>query len=95
MRSNHSTWDPRRPLYEELKAPPVPRRAAYQHGGSAECYGHSHAHPHVHPHAVAAAHVHPHTHPGLALNTYHKKHTHTHTKTHTLYACITSKLFRS
>lgn len=37
MRSNHSTWDPRRPLYEELKAPPVPRRQ-YQNGGSGECY---------------------------------------------------------
>lgn len=36
MRSNHSTWDPRRPLYEELKAPPVPRR--HYHGGSDECY---------------------------------------------------------
>lgn len=35
MRSNHSTWDPRRPnLYEELKAPPVPA-----HGNH---YGHSH-----------------------------------------------------
>lgn len=40
MRSNHSTWDPRRPLYEELKAPPVPRR--HYHGGSDDCY---HAHP--------------------------------------------------
>lgn len=39
MRSNHSTWDPRRPLYEELKAPPVPRRHYY---GSDDCY---HAHP--------------------------------------------------
>lgn len=39
MRSNHSTWDPRRPLYEELKSPPVPRRH-YQ--GSEECY---HNHP--------------------------------------------------
>ncbi|XP_059621855.1 cell adhesion molecule Dscam2 [Phlebotomus argentipes] len=37
MRSNHSTWDPRRPLYEELKPPPIPRR----HHGSDECY-----HPH-------------------------------------------------
>ncbi|KAM7342874.1 Down syndrome cell adhesion molecule 1 isoform 4-T6 [Cochliomyia hominivorax] len=35
MRSNHSTWDPRRPnLYEELKPPPVPA-----HGNH---YGHSH-----------------------------------------------------
>ncbi|XP_073812159.1 Down syndrome cell adhesion molecule 1 isoform X32 [Musca autumnalis] len=35
MRSNHSTWDPRRPnLYEELKAPPVPA-----HGNH---YGHVH-----------------------------------------------------
>lgn len=39
MRSNHSTWDPRRPLYEELKAPPVPRRHYY---GSEDCY---HPHP--------------------------------------------------
>ncbi|XP_031640140.1 Down syndrome cell adhesion molecule-like protein Dscam2 isoform X28 [Contarinia nasturtii] len=39
MRSNHSTWDPRRPLYEELKAPPVPRR---HYHGSDDCY---HAHP--------------------------------------------------
>ncbi|XP_055694563.1 cell adhesion molecule Dscam2 isoform X50 [Lutzomyia longipalpis] len=38
MRSNHSTWDPRRPLYEELKPPPIPRR----HHGSDECY---HPHP--------------------------------------------------
>lgn len=30
MRSNHSTWDPRRPLYEELKPPVVPRR--HYHG---------------------------------------------------------------
>ncbi|XP_055715624.1 cell adhesion molecule Dscam2 isoform X2 [Phlebotomus papatasi] len=37
MRSNHSTWDPRRPLYEELKPPPIPRR----YHGSDECY-----HPH-------------------------------------------------
>uniref|UniRef100_B4MR79 GK22019 n=1 Tax=Drosophila willistoni TaxID=7260 RepID=B4MR79_DROWI len=37
LRSNHSTWDPRRPnLYEELKAPPVP-----MHGNH---YGHAHAH---------------------------------------------------
>lgn len=37
LRSNHSTWDPRRPLYEELKAPPLPRR------GQEDCYGaHSH-----------------------------------------------------
>lgn len=43
MRSNHSTWDPRRPLYEELKAPPVPRR---HYHGSDECY---HTHPHPHP----------------------------------------------
>lgn len=35
MRSNHSTWDPRRPLYEELKAPPVPRR---HYHGSDDCY---------------------------------------------------------
>ncbi|XP_039227489.1 Down syndrome cell adhesion molecule-like protein Dscam2 isoform X24 [Drosophila yakuba] len=36
MRSNHSTWDPRRNpnLYEELKAPPVP-----MHGNH---YGHAH-----------------------------------------------------
>ncbi|XP_019890710.1 cell adhesion molecule Dscam2 [Musca domestica] len=35
MRSNHSTWDPRRPnLYEELKPPPVPA-----HGNH---YGHVH-----------------------------------------------------
>lgn len=40
MRSNHSTWDPRRPLYEELKPPPVPRR---HYHGSDDCY---HAHPH-------------------------------------------------
>ncbi|XP_055318405.1 cell adhesion molecule Dscam2 isoform X28 [Sitodiplosis mosellana] len=39
MRSNHSTWDPRRPLYEELKAPPVPRR--HYHNND-DCY---HAHP--------------------------------------------------
>lgn len=39
MRSNNSTWDPRRPLYEELKAPPVPRRHFH---GTDECY---HAHP--------------------------------------------------
>lgn len=39
MRSNHSTWDPRRPLYEELKAPPVPRR---HYHGSDDCY---HSHP--------------------------------------------------
>lgn len=39
MRSNHSTWDPRRPLYEELKAPPVPRR---HYRGNDECY---HSHP--------------------------------------------------
>ncbi|XP_037024226.1 Down syndrome cell adhesion molecule-like protein Dscam2 isoform X29 [Bradysia coprophila] len=43
MRSNHSTWDPRRPLYEELKPPPVPRR---HYHGSDECY---HTHPHPHP----------------------------------------------
>lgn len=41
MRSNHSTWDPRRPLYEELKAPPVPRR---HYHGSDDCY-HTHPHP--------------------------------------------------
>lgn len=41
MRSNHSTWDPRRPLYEELQPPPVPRRH-YQ--GSDDCY-HTHPHP--------------------------------------------------
>lgn len=41
MRSNHSTWDPRRPLYEELKPPPVPRR---HYHGSDDCY-----HPHPHP----------------------------------------------
>lgn len=35
MRSNNSTWDPRRPLYEELKAPPVPRRHFH---GTDECY---------------------------------------------------------
>ncbi|XP_013118508.1 cell adhesion molecule Dscam2 isoform X18 [Stomoxys calcitrans] len=35
MRSNHSTWDPRRPnLYEELKAPPVPAHNNH--------YGHVH-----------------------------------------------------
>lgn len=33
MRSNHSTWDPRRPVYEELQPPPIPRRQ-----GSNECY---------------------------------------------------------
>ncbi|CAD7088390.1 unnamed protein product [Hermetia illucens] len=38
MRSNHSTWDPRRPIYEELHPPPVPRR----HPGSGDCY---HTHP--------------------------------------------------
>lgn len=32
MRSNHSTWDPRRPLYEELKPPAVPRR--HYHGSN-------------------------------------------------------------
>lgn len=36
LRSNHSTWDPRRPLYEELQPPPVPARG--RHGGSDECY---------------------------------------------------------
>lgn len=37
MRSNHSTWDPRRPLYEELKKPPpLPRR--FNNNGSDECY---------------------------------------------------------
>lgn len=41
MRSNHSTWDPRRPLYEELKPPPVPRR---HYHGSDDCY-HTHPHP--------------------------------------------------
>lgn len=39
MRSNHSTWDPRRPLYEELKPPPVPRR---HYPGADDCY---HSHP--------------------------------------------------
>lgn len=39
MRSNHSTWDPRRPLYEELKPPPVPRR---HYHGTDDCY---HSHP--------------------------------------------------
>lgn len=41
MRSNHSTWDPRRPLYEELQPPPVPRR---HYHGSDDCY-HTHPHP--------------------------------------------------
>ncbi|XP_034142396.1 Down syndrome cell adhesion molecule-like protein Dscam2 isoform X3 [Drosophila guanche] len=43
LRSNHSTWDPRRPnLYEELKAPPVPlhgNQYGHAHGnGPAECH---------------------------------------------------------
>nr|XP_044249305.1 Down syndrome cell adhesion molecule-like protein Dscam2 isoform X14 [Drosophila takahashii] len=41
LRSNHSTWDPRRPnLYEELKAPPVPMHGNhYGHAhGNAECH---------------------------------------------------------
>ncbi|XP_041449105.1 LOW QUALITY PROTEIN: Down syndrome cell adhesion molecule-like protein Dscam2 [Drosophila obscura] len=41
LRSNHSTWDPRRPnLYEELKAPPVPLHGnQYGHAhGNAECH---------------------------------------------------------
>ncbi|XP_015039106.2 Down syndrome cell adhesion molecule-like protein Dscam2 isoform X49 [Drosophila pseudoobscura] len=41
LRSNHSTWDPRRPnLYEELKAPPVPLHGnQYGHThGNAECH---------------------------------------------------------
>ncbi|XP_044312658.1 Down syndrome cell adhesion molecule-like protein Dscam2 isoform X31 [Drosophila rhopaloa] len=41
LRSNHSTWDPRRPnLYEELKAPPVPMHGNhYGHAhGTAECH---------------------------------------------------------
>ncbi|XP_037944188.1 uncharacterized protein LOC119676994 [Teleopsis dalmanni] len=41
LRSNHSTWDPRRPnLYEELKPPPVPLHGnVYGHGhGTAECH---------------------------------------------------------
>ncbi|XP_055856729.1 cell adhesion molecule Dscam2 isoform X24 [Episyrphus balteatus] len=37
MRSNHSTWDPRRPIYEELKPPPVPRHYGHSHGNE-ECY---------------------------------------------------------
>ncbi|XP_035788176.1 Down syndrome cell adhesion molecule-like protein Dscam2 isoform X33 [Anopheles albimanus] len=37
MKSNHTTWDPRRPLYEELKKapPPLPRR--FNHPPA--CYG--------------------------------------------------------
>nr|NP_001036480.1 down syndrome cell adhesion molecule 1, isoform AX [Drosophila melanogaster]ABI31031.1 down syndrome cell adhesion molecule 1, isoform AX [Drosophila melanogaster] len=42
LRSNHSTWDPRRNpnLYEELKAPPVPMHGNhYGHAhGNAECH---------------------------------------------------------
>ena len=37
MRSNHSTWDPRRAIYEELQAPPVPRRYAGPGGSTEEC----------------------------------------------------------
>ncbi|XP_062130676.1 cell adhesion molecule Dscam2 isoform X22 [Drosophila sulfurigaster albostrigata] len=47
LRSNHSTWDPRRNpnLYEELKAPPVPMH------GNANIYGHGgHAHGNVECH---------------------------------------------
>lgn len=45
LRSNHSTWDPRRNpnLYEELKAPPVPMH------GTANIYG-GHAHGNVECH---------------------------------------------
>ncbi|KRF79705.1 dscam, isoform O [Drosophila virilis] len=41
LRSNHSTWDPRRNpnLYEELKAPPVPMHGIGNH------YGHAHGAP--------------------------------------------------
>lgn len=37
MRSANSTWDPRKPVYEELRdAPPVPRR--FKDYGAKECY---------------------------------------------------------
>lgn len=40
MRSANSTWDPRKPIYEELRdAPPVPRR--FKDYGAKECF-----HPH-------------------------------------------------
>ncbi|XP_017961144.1 Down syndrome cell adhesion molecule-like protein Dscam2 isoform X26 [Drosophila navojoa] len=44
LRSNHSTWDPRRNpnLYEELKAPPVPMHGIGNH------YGHAHGTPECH-----------------------------------------------
>ncbi|XP_030381731.1 Down syndrome cell adhesion molecule-like protein Dscam2 isoform X2 [Scaptodrosophila lebanonensis] len=44
LKSNHSTWDPRRNpnLYEELKAPPMPMRG--------KPYGNIHAHGHVECH---------------------------------------------
>ncbi|XP_030081941.1 Down syndrome cell adhesion molecule-like protein Dscam2 isoform X10 [Drosophila hydei] len=44
VRSNHSTWDPRRNpnLYEELKAPPVPMHGIGNH------YGHAHGTPECH-----------------------------------------------
>ncbi|KAL5286966.1 Dscam family protein [Megaselia abdita] len=42
MRSNHSTWNPRRPnLYEELQPPPVPRRGHGHSHGAEPCY-HTH-----------------------------------------------------
>lgn len=40
MRSANSTWDPRKPIYEELRdAPPVPRR--FKDYGAKDCF-----HPH-------------------------------------------------
>ncbi|XP_055385728.1 cell adhesion molecule Dscam2 isoform X15 [Condylostylus longicornis] len=42
MRANLSTWDPRRPIYEELRPPPIPHRFAGPGGSTEECAYHTH-----------------------------------------------------